>query len=170
MNVASATSYEVYLQVPGKASQELLAMQGFDPRRFHEQTMDDGGYSLANHLAGLCHCLLRHLSVWLSHCATASLLVLLPSVFGCSAAGNAMTASVLSAVVFGILCWALPRGQTEQAVMSPPDPERLLNWIHGDMEEEAQGSSEPSAPSGSDSGEISDGSERSRSRPRLSRC
>ena len=55
-----------------------------------------------------------------------------------------MTASVLTAILYGIMCWVLP-GQSGKPIMMPPKPEGLLDASAGT----AGSSSESSACSSS---------------------
>ncbi|OLQ14908.1 hypothetical protein AK812_SmicGene907 [Symbiodinium microadriaticum] len=84
---------------------ELLALQGFDPRRLSIVGPQSKQYSIANLLAG-----------------------------------NAMTTSILSAILFGILCWALPT-ENGLAIFKPPDPQSLANSSGDDDDGESSGSS-----------------------------
>ena len=76
----------------------------------------------------------------------------------CSAAGNAMTTSVLGAVLFALMCWALPAEQGEP-ILKPPDPISLnflsvadgsvLCGAHGDDRDEMDVAESTSDMSGS---------------------
>ena len=68
-----------------------------------------------------------------------------------------MTTSILSAILFGILCWALPT-ENGLAIFKPPDPQSLANSSGDDDDGESSGSSGyQSSDSDATSSGISDG-------------